>query len=91
MGVPVVTLAGDSHASRVGLSLLNAAGLGELAARTRDEYIAIATRLAHDRATLATMRGALRERMEASPLCDARAFIRRFEESLRSMWRLACG
>src|SRR5678815_3324539 len=49
MGVPVVTVAGDRHASRVGASLLSAAGLGELVGGSVDEYITIAAGLAKDR------------------------------------------
>ena len=46
MGVPVVTLAGDRHASRVGVSILTSLGLTELVAHSPDEYVAIAVRLA---------------------------------------------
>ncbi|MCU0688540.1 MAG: hypothetical protein MUE97_02190 [Phycisphaerales bacterium] len=35
MSVPVVSLAGDSHASRVGLSLLRSAGVPQFAAQSR--------------------------------------------------------
>jgi predicted O-linked N-acetylglucosamine transferase (SPINDLY family) len=42
MGVPVVTLAGRTHAGRVGMSLLGAAGLGDLVARDAGEYVRIA-------------------------------------------------
>jgi protein O-GlcNAc transferase len=45
MGVPTVTLAGQTHVSRVGASLLQNAGLPELVARDPTEYIRIATRL----------------------------------------------
>ncbi len=40
MGVPVITLAGDRHASRVGLSILSTLGLTEFAAQTSDQYVA---------------------------------------------------
>ena len=42
MGVPVITLAGSTHASRVGASLLSNIGLPELVAQSYDEYLAIA-------------------------------------------------
>ncbi len=38
-GVPVVTLQGDSYASRVATSIVHAAGLGELAYASADEYL----------------------------------------------------
>src|SRR5262249_12148475 len=50
MGVPVVTLAGDAHYSRVGVSLLNAAGHPEWIAADGDDYAQRAASLASDRA-----------------------------------------
>src|SRR3546814_5254225 len=41
MGVPVVALAGERHAGRVGLSLLASAGLREMIAGGPDQYVAI--------------------------------------------------
>ena len=46
MGVPVITLAGESHASRVGASLLSNIGLPDLIADTQDRYVDIAVGLA---------------------------------------------
>ncbi len=87
MGVPVITLAGQVHVSRVGASLLSAAGLEEQVAKTGEEYVAIAQRLSGDVSRLASMRSTLRERLRTSPLCDGPAFARRFEAGLREMWR----
>jgi predicted O-linked N-acetylglucosamine transferase (SPINDLY family) len=90
MGVPVATLKGDRHASRVGLSLLTAAGLPELIAHTRDDYVALAAALANDRNRLSDYRQQLRPKLAASALCNAPAYARRFESALRSMWRRYC-
>jgi len=91
MGVPVVTLAGDHHVSRVGLSLLTQVGLGELVARSEEEYVETAVMLARDLDRLTALREGLRERMTESSLCDAERFTREFEEALRGMWRKWCG
>jgi predicted O-linked N-acetylglucosamine transferase (SPINDLY family) len=87
MGVPVVTLVGDRHASRVGLTILTAVGLGAMAARNEDHYVAIAGMLASRPAALAELRASLRARVAGSALCDAPGFARRFEGSLRAAWR----
>jgi predicted O-linked N-acetylglucosamine transferase (SPINDLY family) len=87
MGVPVVTLAGSRHASRVGASLLQAAGLAEFVATDPSAYIDIAVRTATDPARLAALRRALRPRIAASPLCDAAAHARKVEAAYRTMWR----
>ena len=90
MGVPVVTLAGVRHAARVGVSILNGAGLAEMVAADENEYIDIAVRLAQNRERLARLREGMRERLKASPLCDATSFARDFEEACRQMWREWC-
>ena len=71
MGVPVVSLAGERAVSRAGLSQLSNLGLRELVAFSEDEYVEIATRLAHDPPRLAELRRTLRARMEGSVLMDA--------------------
>jgi protein O-GlcNAc transferase len=90
MGVPVVTLVGDTPYSRGGASLLHAVGLEELIAQDADQYVAIAARLASDTSRLATMRAGLRERMRVSPLMDAERFTRNLEAAYRTMWRVWC-
>jgi protein O-GlcNAc transferase len=45
-GLPVLTLMGQSFASRVAASLLNAIGLPELITNTQEEYEALAIELA---------------------------------------------
>lgn len=90
MGVPVVTLAGDIHASRVGVSLLNNVGVPELVADTPERYVTIASELARDRDRLSSLHSTLRDQLTKSPLCDAPAFARHFENVLRTLWREHC-
>jgi predicted O-linked N-acetylglucosamine transferase (SPINDLY family) len=91
MGVPVIGLAGDSHLSRVGLSLLTCIGLPELVAPTVDDYIHLAANLAKDPARLAAINGdPLRNRLRASPLCDQASFASRFATAMRQLWRDWC-
>jgi len=90
MGVPVVTLAGDHHHSRMVTSVLSNLGLPELIARTPDDYVKIASELAGDWPRLANLRATLRERMQASPLTDAPRFARNVEQACREMWRTWC-
>ncbi len=90
MGVPVVALAGDRHAARVGVSLLNNLGLPGLIADSADAYVRIAARLASEPAELAQLRTSLRSRMSGSPLCDARSFARDMESGYRALWKNWC-
>jgi predicted O-linked N-acetylglucosamine transferase (SPINDLY family) len=90
MGVPVITLAGKSHASRVGVSLLSNVGLPELIATTPEEYVVKAVNLARDLEKLQSFRISLRDMMSRSPLTDARKFTHHLEEAYRKMWRNWC-
>jgi protein O-GlcNAc transferase len=90
MGVPVITLAGNMHASRTGASLLSNVGLPDLVAGTKEEYISIAINLARDFQRLESLRGNLRETMRRSPLCDAERFTADLEKCYRRMWDTWC-
>jgi predicted O-linked N-acetylglucosamine transferase (SPINDLY family) len=90
MGVPVVTLEGQTHVSRVGVSLLTHLGLTEWIARSADEYVEIAARWAAREQRLAALRRELRARMVCSPLTDAPAFTRHLESAYRAMWERWC-
>ena len=86
MGVPVVTLAGNSHAGRMGCSLLRNAGLEQLVAAGEDDYIAIAAALARDQKKRLALRATMRERLRDSPLMDAAGFARALEAAYRQAW-----
>jgi protein O-GlcNAc transferase len=90
MGVPVITLAGNTHVSRVGVSLLSNLGLNGLVAGTTDEYVEIAVKLAADINRLIRFRESLRETMKKSPLMDAGRFTQNLEICYRRMWERWC-
>lgn len=90
MGVPVVTLTGDRHASRVGASLLAAVGLSSLVASSPDDYVDKAVAVASDVDRLSRWRQELRARMAASPLTDAQRLAREVESAYRGLWRAWC-
>ena len=86
MGVPVITRVGDRHASRVGASLLAAAGCAEDVSADLDGFVGAARRaLARVRAD-ARSRAALRARLAASALTDAAGFADRFTRALERAW-----
>ncbi len=87
MGVPVVTLAGGTHVSRVGASILKRAGLDELVAATPEDYVAKAAALAADPKKLGALRQGLRARLRASPLLDAAGFARSVEAAYQDAWK----
>jgi predicted O-linked N-acetylglucosamine transferase (SPINDLY family) len=89
-GVPVTSLLGNLHASRVGLSLLSCVNLSDLATATPEKFISTAKTLAADPARLSTLRRSLRATMLNSPLCNAPAYAKRLESALRETWRAFC-
>ena len=90
MGVPVVTLAGQTVVGRAGFSQLTNLGLTELIAQTPDDFVGIAVGLANDLDRLNQLRGSLRQRMANSPLMDVSRFARNMEAAYRAMWRRWC-
>ena len=86
MGVPVITRVGDRHASRVGASLLTAAGCAEDVAGDTGGFVGAARRaLARVRSDTQS-RAALRARLAASALTDAAGFADRFTRALEQAW-----
>jgi predicted O-linked N-acetylglucosamine transferase (SPINDLY family) len=90
MGVPVITCPGETFASRHSLSHLSSAGVTETIARDLNDYVKLAVTLAHDLPRLATLRGRLRERLAASPLCDGNRFAENLMRMLRDVWQQWC-
>ena len=86
MGVPVISLVGKCHVSRVGLSILSSIGLDLFATLTPGEYVAKATALAMNPAALAKIRASMRQRMKDSALCNAKGFAQKVEAAYRKMW-----
>ncbi len=90
MGVPVVTLAGDRHASRVGVSLLTAIGRREWIAQDWVDYVAIAVALANDTVKRVEVRQSLRGEMQHSALLDHVGQAARFGAAVRACWQQWC-
>jgi predicted O-linked N-acetylglucosamine transferase (SPINDLY family) len=90
MGLPVITLIGDTFLSRASYSLLSATGLTAFAAPDAREYIARCAALAADLPALSRVRDAMRTGLSVSPLLQAAAFTQDLEAAYRTMWRRWC-
>jgi predicted O-linked N-acetylglucosamine transferase (SPINDLY family) len=90
MGVPVVSLIGDRHAARVGLSLLTTVGHQDLATENIDAYIEKVVALAQDRPFRESLRHSLREDVSKSPLLNHADQAARFDAALRQAWGEWC-
>ncbi len=87
MGVPVITMAGDSLVSRQGVSILENVGLADWIAKDKDDYVNKAVLFSSDLEKLAKLRAALRSKSLSSPLFNAQRFAKNFEGALWQMWK----
>lgn len=86
MGVPLVTMDGDSLKSRMGVGSLAYLGRHDWVARTKDEYLSIAANLASDVMSLNQIRLGLRDETERSVLMREDVFVAELGLALRHMW-----
>jgi protein O-GlcNAc transferase len=82
MGVPVVSLVGQTYSSRQGLSLLTAVGRPEWAAHSEANFVQVCAGLVSDADALSALRHTLRASMSSSSLTDGAAFARAFEAAM---------
>jgi predicted O-linked N-acetylglucosamine transferase (SPINDLY family) len=86
-GVPVLAFDGDRWAARTSRSVLVGARMEGWVEPDRGAYVARAAALANDPATparLAALRGAMRDRLRAAPICDAAGYCRDVERVYRA-------
>jgi len=83
MGVPVVTLTGEAHASRVGASLLSNLQLDEFMTYSPDEYIQTVVQLAQDNELRRMLRKQLRSLVMSSILCNGKQLTAHIESMYR--------
>ena len=87
MGVPVLTCAGETMASRLAGSQLHAIGLPELVTANLAEYESRALALARDTQYLAGLRERLSANRRTASLFDMARFTQNFEATLASIAR----
>ncbi|MDJ0626574.1 MAG: tetratricopeptide repeat protein [Candidatus Caenarcaniphilales bacterium] len=89
MGVPVMTMAGELHPSRVGASILHNLNMPEFVGINRTDYVQKAVEIAQNREKIIALRENLRSKME-SCLCEAKEFTSDLEDTYREMWKHWC-
>ncbi len=90
MGVPVLTLAGKTLSSRLGVMINSGIDLPEFIAESEDAFVARAVWWSQRLPELAALRARLRSQVLASPLCQRQAAARWLELALRTMWHRWC-
>lgn len=87
MGVPIITLAGTTPASRQTGSFLRIVGLDECIAFTEEMFVEAAVSLASNTPKLYDIRGTLRQRMKRSPLMNGGHFAQNMQKILIQMYQ----
>ncbi len=90
MGVPTLTLTGQTFVSRAGLSILSRVGLDMFCSTRIDEVVNKAVAFAGQLSELNQIRLGLRARMLSSPLCDPGRMSRELTRAYRWMWQRYC-
>lgn len=90
MGVPVITMPGETFAGRHAATHLTTVGLEDWIAQDADEYHDLAIKWANDLDGLEKLRSGLRDKVLGSPLCDGSKFAENLENAFRHMWRDYC-
>jgi predicted O-linked N-acetylglucosamine transferase (SPINDLY family) len=85
MGVPVVTLRGDRPVARQTSAMLRALDLSDFSASDPADFARICRELARDTARRVDLRNTLRQRMQQSPLLDARQFVQAFTACINGL------
>lgn len=86
MGVPVLTVTGETFAGRVATSLLHAIGLSRLCTASIPDYVAKALHLARTPSELASLKAHLEHGRNSFPLFDTVAYCRHLEEAYQEAW-----
>ncbi len=88
-GVPMVTKLGETFASRVGASVVNACGLGQLIASSDDAFVELAVRMAQDAVWRAEVQSVMACRLQA-PLFDNQRYSANWDALLQRVWTAHC-
>ncbi len=90
MGVPTLSLAGETPPSRFGAAAMHQLGLDEFIAGSIDEYLAKGRYWATHIEKLAAIRRGMRERFNQSPLGQHSVFADNLSSMFRVMWQRWC-
>jgi predicted O-linked N-acetylglucosamine transferase (SPINDLY family) len=85
-GLPVLTLMGESFASRVAASLLRAIDLPELITSSQEDYEALAIELATNPDKLKAIKTKLETNRLTTPLFDTPRFTKHLEDAYKKMY-----
>ena len=90
MGVPTLSLAGNTAAGRTGASILGHVGLESFLAHNREDFVRKGLFWANNLVALSEIRAGLRDNLERSVIRQPTAVAAGLEHALRTMWQRWC-
>ena len=90
MGVPVITLPGETFSARHSMSHLSNVGLTDLICYTPNAYAEKVVALASDHVSLNKLRQSIRGRMAASSVLDGVRYTQNLEAIYHTSWKTWC-
>ena len=90
MGIPTLTLPGQTVPGRSGLTAMSHVGLQSFVAQDKDDFVRRGVALASDLPALAVLRTGMRERCQQSPVFRPEVIAKSVTSALRVMWRRWC-
>ena len=86
MNMPVITLVGESHAQRVGYSILKNLDLDQLIAFSEEGYVSKAIELAGHPEMIKELKTRMRKNLLASSICNPKVITREMELNYKRIW-----
>jgi len=86
MGLPMITLKGQSYQARMGASIVNALNLPELITNSAEEYESLAIELATNPGKLKAVKEKLASNLSTAPLYDTKLFTKNLESAYTQMY-----
>ena len=86
MGLPMITLKGQSYQARMGASIVSALNLPELITNSAEEYESLAIELATNPGKLKAVKEKLASNLSTAPLYDTNLFTKNLESAYTQMY-----
>jgi len=90
MGVPVITLSGNTYVSRMSTAVLHGAGLSEWCTDSETHYLELAVAQAERLEQLRSERPRWRQQVQVSPLGDAQDLMHNLERAFADLHQRCC-
>ena len=90
MGIPILTIKGNKHSSRIGQCLMNALEMPEWIAEDYDSFVKKACHFSKEINDLQRIRACLRNRIQSAKISNRKQYAQLLENTFRNIWYQWC-